>query len=131
MAMTVLFIDDETHIRQLVEYNLRLDGFEVFLADNGKSGLEMVKEHHPDLILLDVMMPEMDGLEVLAKLKNDKKTRDLPVFMLTAKGMIADIKRAFAIGADDYIPKPFDPAQLGEMIKQKLESLKNKEADSI
>lgn len=120
---TVLFVDDERHIRTLVRYNLDRDGYQVLLAANGKEGLRMAQKEEPSLILLDVMMPEMDGLEVLAKLKHNKKTSRIPVFMLTAKSMIGDMERAFALGADDYITKPFEPAELGETIARKLRKL--------
>lgn len=116
----VLIIEDEKSIRTVLEYNLRLDGFEVYLAEDGPTGLELAREKKPKVILLDWMMPEMDGLEVLSELKYDKRTEHIPVFMLTAKGMIGDIERAFAIGADDYITKPFEPVELGQIIKTKL-----------
>ncbi|MHC4455628.1 MAG: response regulator [Planctomycetota bacterium] len=118
---TVLVVDDEEHIRMVVEYNLRLDGFEVYLAEDGPAGLRLAREIVPDVILLDWMMPEMDGLEVLSELKHDERTEHIPVFMLTAKGMASDIERAFELGADDYITKPFDPRKLGETIKKKIE----------
>lgn len=116
----VLVIDDEEHIRTILEYNLRLDGFEVYLAENGRMGLELARKKKPALVLLDWMMPEMDGLEVLSELKYDGRTEDIPVFMLTAKGMIGDIERAFELGADDYITKPFEPEKLGQTIKKKF-----------
>jgi DNA-binding response OmpR family regulator len=117
---TVLVIEDETHIGIVVEYNLKRDGFEVYLAEDGTSGLELARKIIPDVILLDWMLPGMDGLEVLAELKNDKTTEHIPVFMLTAKGMASDINRALDLGADDYITKPFNPRQLGELINKKL-----------
>jgi two-component system alkaline phosphatase synthesis response regulator PhoP len=117
----VLVVEDEEHIRKIIEYNLRIDGFEVTLASNGRIGLELAYEKKPDLILLDWMMPEMNGLEVLSELKHDKRTECIPVFMLTAKGMLGDIERAYEVGADDYITKPFDPVGLGKILKKKLE----------
>ena len=119
--ISVLVVEDEEHIRNILEYNLKLDGFEVYLAENGPAGLELAREKKFDVILLDWMMPEMDGLEVLSELKHDKRTARIPVFMLTAKGMVGDIDRAFAVGADDYITKPFDPVLLGNTVKNKLE----------
>lgn len=118
---TVLLVEDEEHIRMVVEYNLRLDGFEVYLAEDGTAGLRLAREIVPDVILLDWMMPEMDGLEVLSELKHDERTEHIPVFMLTAKGVESDIKRAFELGADDYITKPFDPRKLVETIRKKIE----------
>ncbi len=119
--ISVLVVDDEEHIRRVLEYNLRLDGFEVYLAENGSRAIELAQEIKPDVILLDWMMPEMDGLEVVSKLKQDKTTKNIPVFMLTAKGMMVDVGQALCEGADDYITKPFDPMQLGKTIKKKLE----------
>jgi DNA-binding response OmpR family regulator len=121
---TVLVIEDETHIAIVVEYNLKRDGFEVYLAEDGTSGLELARKIIPDVILLDWMLPGMDGLEVLTELKNDKTTEHIPVFMLTAKGMASDINRALDLGADDYITKPFNPRQLGELIRKKLKEPK-------
>jgi len=116
----ILIIEDEANIRLALEYNLRLDGFEVHLAQDGPTGLKMVEKIKPELVLLDWMMPQMDGLEVLSELKHNDKTEDIVVFMLTAKGTIGDMDRAFAIGADDYITKPFDPKRLGQNIANKL-----------
>lgn len=116
----VLVVEDEKHIRNILEYNLRLDGFEVYLAKDGPTGLNLAHEHKFKVILLDWMMPEMDGLEVLSELKHSSKTEHIPVFMLTAKGAIGDIDRAYDIGADGYITKPFDPKELGNTIKNKL-----------
>jgi DNA-binding response OmpR family regulator len=118
---TVLLVEDEEHIRLVVEYNLRHDGFEVYIAENGPGALEAARKVVPDAILLDWMLPGMDGLEVLTELKHDKTTEHIPVFMLTAKGMPSDINRALELGADDYITKPFDPRQLGEIIRKKLQ----------
>lgn len=118
---TVLLVEDEEHIRLVVEYNLRHDGFEVYIAENGPGALEVARKVVPDAILLDWMLPGMDGLEVLTELKHDKTTEHIPVFMLTAKGMPSDINRALELGADDYITKPFDPRQLGEIIRKKLQ----------
>jgi DNA-binding response OmpR family regulator len=117
----VLVVEDEKHIRDILAYNLKLDGFEVYLAEDGPAGLKLARKHKFEVILLDWMMPEMNGLEVLSELKHDRKTEHIPVFMLTAKGAIGDIDSAFDIGADGYITKPFDTKQLGSTIKKKLE----------
>ena len=119
--ITVLVIEDEEHIRRVLEYNLKLDGFEVYLAADGPSGLELARERRPDVILLDWMMPEMDGLKVLSELRYDETTNDIAVFMLTAKEMMGEVGQALYEGADDYITKPFDPMQLGKVIRKKLE----------
>ena len=120
----ILVIEDEEHIRKVLSYNLKLDGFEVFLAENGMIGLEMAREKKPDLILLDWMMPGLDGLQVLSELKQDEGTKSIPVFMLTAKSMMAEVGRALYEGADDYITKPFDVIELGQILKEKLEKAK-------
>ncbi len=119
----VLVVEDEEHIRNILEYNLKLDGFEVYLAEDGLTGLELARQKKFEVILLDWMMPEMNGLEVLSELKNDKRTEHIPVFMLTAKAMTDDLAQALQLGADDYIAKPFDPITLGQIIRQKLENL--------
>ncbi len=118
--ISVLVVEDEEHIRQILKYNLEMDGFVVHLAEDGATGLKLAQQSPPDVILLDWMMPVMNGLQVLSELKHSKATGHIPVFMLTAKGMMADVGRALYEGADDYITKPFDPAELGKTIKQKL-----------
>jgi len=123
--ISVLVVEDEEHIRRVLQYNLQLDGFEVYQAEDGARALELAAQQMPDLVLLDWMMPGMDGLEVLSKLKQDKKTENIPVFMLTAKGMMADVGRALYEGADDYITKPFDPTQLGKTLRKKLSKYVN------
>jgi len=118
--MKILVVDDDPNMRELVGYNLRLDGHEVLHASSAAEGILAAQSEAPNLILLDVMMPEMDGLEALPILKRDPRTAQIPVFMLTAKGRMGDVERAFAVGADDYIPKPFDLAKLSQMVAQKL-----------
>ena len=119
--ITVLAIDDDKFMRETFEYYLWLDGFKVYLAENGHAGIRMAKKKQPELILLDWTMPGMNGLEVLTCLKHDEETERIPVFMLTAKGKIGDVERAFDIGVDNYITKPFDPEELGKIIKKKLQ----------
>ncbi len=118
--ISVLVIEDEAHIRVALEYNLKMDNFDVTLAENGRLGLEKAKEIKPQLILCDWMMPEMNGLEVLGELKKDDELKGIPVFMLTAKGMSGDMEQALEKGADNYITKPFDPLKLGEILREKL-----------
>jgi DNA-binding response OmpR family regulator len=119
--ITILVVEDEAHIRRVLEYNLKLDGFEVYLAEDGATGLKLARKNRPDVILLDWLMPVMNGLQVLAELKTDSSTEHIPVFMLTAKGMLNDVTQAIEMGADDYITKPFNPIQLGKTIREKLE----------
>ena len=120
----ILVIEDEEHIRTILKYNLELDNFKVFLAEDGLTGLELAREQKPDLVLLDWMMPGLDGLQVLSELKHDERTKDIPVFMLTAKSMMAEVGRALYEGADDYITKPFDVIELGQILKEKFEKTK-------
>lgn len=121
MWIPVLAIEDDELVREALRRSLKLYGFRVHLAKDGPEGLKLAHEAKPAFILLDWMMPEMDGLEVLSELKHSKKTQRIPVFMLTARGMIGDLDQAFEIGADDYITKPLDLMQLGKMIKAKWE----------
>ncbi len=117
----VLAIEDDEFVREALRRSLKLYGFQVHLAKDGPEGLKLAHETTPAFILLDWMMPEMDGLEVLSELKHGKKTQGIPVFMLTARGMIGDLDQAFEIGADDYITKPLDLMQLGRVVKAKWE----------
>ena len=121
--ISVLVVDDEEHIRNILEYNLRLEGFEVYLAEDGPTGLNIATTKEPDVILLDWMLPGMDGLKVLEKLKADQRTKSIPVFMLTAKRMMNDVGKALYAGADDYIVKPFEAEELGEMVRRKFENI--------
>jgi chemosensory pili system protein ChpA (sensor histidine kinase/response regulator) len=117
----VLAVDDDEFIRKALKDSLKLYGFEVYLAKDGPTGLKLAQKKRPKFILLDWMMPEMDGLEVLSELKHDERTEHIPVFMLTDRAMIGDLDRAFEIGADDYITKPSDLKQLGKIVKTKWE----------
>ena len=113
----VLVIDDEPGIIEIVEANLEGDGFEVISASNGKEGLEKIKNEQPELVVLDVMMPEMDGWEVLRSLEQDEATAGLPVIMLTAKAADEDYIFGLEEGAVEYITKPFLPQELVNRIK--------------
>jgi DNA-binding response OmpR family regulator len=121
--MTVLVVDDEKHIRLALDYNLRNEGFKVCQAQDGVEGLEIAKKKKPDLIILDWMMPRMDGIQTLHALRRDKDTKDIPVFMFTAKGTLEDVDRGFDVGADGYITKPFDVWKIGKYILEKLEKI--------
>jgi len=113
----VLVIEDDAAISNVVELNLRLDGYEVFLASDGEAGLRMVEEVQPDLVILDVMMPKVDGWEVLMRLREKPETRDLPVIMLTAMGDEQSKVMGLRGGADDYVAKPFSPLELTARVK--------------
>ena len=112
MKERVLVVDDDPDIVQFVRMNLELEGFDAETADNGRIALELAKARPPDLILLDVMMPEMDGLTVLRRLRNSPATANVPVIILTAKALAEDRVKGLDLGADDYITKPFDLDEL-------------------
>src|SRR5579871_5670888 len=107
MAKKILAVDDERHILRLVQVNLERAGYTVVLAADGREALEKVASENPDLVVLDVMMPYMDGFEVLQRLQKDPSTRDLPVIMLTAKANDSDIHQGWVTGASCYLTKPF------------------------
>ena len=117
----VIIIEDDDIVQEALRRSLKLYGFKAYPAKNGRIGLRLARAKKPALILLDWMMPGMDGLEVLAELKHHPKTEDIPVFMLTGKGMIGDVDQAFDIGADNYIIKPSDLTKLGHIVKEKWE----------
>lgn len=112
----MLVVEDEVHILRIIEYKLCSAGYRVIAAQDGLDGVEKAKAERPDLILLDVMMPRMDGFQALQILKEDPVTRDIPVFMLTVKGSEVDHLRGFDLGVREYITKPFSPAQLLERV---------------
>jgi two-component system, OmpR family, alkaline phosphatase synthesis response regulator PhoP len=113
----ILVVDDEEDILELVRYNLTKEGFQVECALSGEEGLAKLKEQHADLILLDLMLPGMDGLEVCRRVKRNAATEQIPVIMLTAKGEDADIVTGLELGAEDYVTKPFSPRVLLARIK--------------
>lgn len=121
--ISVLVIDDDAEFQELVKECLHIAGFKIFKALNGPKGIKIAKRKQPHVILLDTTMPKMDGIQVLSELKYNKKTEDIPVFMLTGKTLVGDIEFAFDSGADDYITKPVEMRQLGKIIKQKLRKL--------
>ena len=118
MAKKILAVDDERHIVRLVQINLQKAGYEVVTATNGIEALEQVAQVKPDLVVMDVMMPEMDGLEALEKMKADPEMAKIPVIMLTAKAQDADVFSGWQKGADLYLTKPFNPAELLNFVKR-------------
>lgn len=112
----ILIVDDTTDILQVVSRRLQSWGYEVVTTDSGEDGLRLAQEQLPDLILLDIMMPKMKGRDVCTRLKSDPKTRHIPVIFLTALGLADHVKAGMDLGADDYIVKPFEPAELKERI---------------
>ena len=117
---TVLIIDDEKDLLELVRYNLEKEGFDVILASDGQSGLDIATEHRPDVVVLDLMMPGKSGLEVCQQLRADPRTSRMPVIMLTAKVSEADRVVGLELGADDYVSKPFSPRELVARVKAVL-----------
>ncbi len=109
---TVLVIDDEKDLIELVRYNLEKEGFDVVAATEGQSGLELATQHQPDVVVLDRMMPGIDGLEVCRQLRGDRRTSRLPIIMLTARAAETDRIVGLEMGADDYVTKPFSPGEL-------------------
>ncbi len=118
MARKILTCDDEKHIVRLIQVNLERQGYEVITAFNGAECLEKVKEDRPDLIVLDVMMPEMTGFEVLDILKKDPETENIPVIMLTARAQDSDVLRGWQSGVECYLTKPFNPMELIAFVKR-------------
>lgn len=123
MAKHVLTVDDENHIRRLVEVNLLRAGYRVSNACDGVEALERIRADRPDMIVLDVMMPRLDGFELLRRLKADVDTATIPVLMLTAKAQDADIFRGWASGVDAYLTKPFNPTELITWVRRTFEAL--------
>ena len=106
-AFTILIIEDEPDISELIEYNLTQSGYCILVSNNGENGIENTRKHLPDLILLDLMLPGINGIDVCRILKNDKDTSDVSIIMLTALGQEEDIVKGLETGADDYVTKPF------------------------
>jgi len=123
--ISLLVIDDDSVTRQLIEKVLSVNGFDVYSAEDGQTGLELVEEHDFDVILLDWMMPGMDGMEVLKRLKNNGKSEYIPIFMLTGKDSRQDIELAMSLGIEDYITKPFNPSEIDDLIREKMAKIKN------
>lgn len=124
----VLVADDDEDIVRFVEVNLRLEGFEVATANDGREALESARDMVPDLVLLDIMMPEMDGFEVCQNLRASTRTKHVPIIMLTAKSLSADKVVGLTSGADDYIIKPFDPIELVARVKSALRRVREMRA---
>ena len=116
----VLVVDDEVYILHILDFSLGAEGFEVITANNGELAIEKAKQEKPDLIVLDIMMPVLDGYETCRRLKREAETKNIPVVLLTAKGRDVDKKLGYEVGAVDYIVKPFSPNRLIERIQEIL-----------
>ena len=127
----VLVVDDDRVIQQLLEVNLELEGYVVAgTAADGQQALDMAAKLKPDLILLDIMMPKMDGLEVCRRLKDDPKLAKIPVILLSARAQDFDVREGLDIGADAYLTKPFDPVELLDVVGRLLAGERIQPADS-
>lgn len=116
----IVVIEDEADIREVIEHNLSREGYDVYSSSDGEKGLQLAKNKAPDLVLLDLMLPGLDGLDICRELKADLVTRPIPVIMVTAKGEESDIVLGLGIGADDYVTKPFSPKELMARVKAVL-----------
>ena len=123
MAYKILVVDDEPTIVRLMEFILARQGHEMLVAVNGEEALEKIRAHAPDLVLLDIMMPRIDGYEVARAVRADPATASLPIIMLSAKAQEEDIRRGVGIGVDEYITKPFSPEHLVHVVAGYLSRL--------
>ena len=127
----ILLIEDEKNILELVKYNLEQEGFRILTATKGNTGLETALKERPALVILDLMLPGMNGLEICKTLKQNDKTRTIPIIMLTAKGTESDKVVGLELGADDYITKPFSPREFVARIKAVLRRSQEKPTEEI
>ena len=127
---TILIVDDEQDIIELIKYNLKNEGYAILTAQTGEQAVKIAEQSQPDLMVLDLMLPGIDGLEVTKYLKNNEQTRDMPIVMLTAKGEESDIVTGLELGASDYISKPFSPKVLVARIRAILRRRKKNFADT-
>ncbi|TMK86332.1 MAG: response regulator [Actinobacteria bacterium] len=120
MALSVLVVDDDPVIIRLLQVNFELEGIDVVTAVDGEEGLKLAHSDPPDLVISDIMMPKVNGLELLAALRSSPGTAAMPVILLSAKAQVADVQRGLELGADDYVTKPFDPLELIERVYKVL-----------
>jgi DNA-binding response OmpR family regulator len=127
----VLVIDDEAPIRLLCRVNLEAEGMQVIEAADGPAGLEQAREHTPDVVLLDVMMPGLDGWRVAEHLLDDERTNEIPIIFLTARAEFRDRARGLDIGGIDYVTKPFNPLELAPLVRELLARIERGERDEL
>ena len=127
----VLVIDDEAPIRLLCRVNLEAEGMEVLEAADGPTGLDQARERVPDVVLLDVMMPGLDGWRVAEQLLDDAETRNIPIIFLTARAEFRDRARGLDIGGVDYVTKPFNPLELAPLVRELLARIERGERDEL
>jgi DNA-binding response OmpR family regulator len=131
MATRVLVIDDEAPIRLLCRVNLQAAGMEVVEASDGATGLELARTTNPDVILLDVMMPGLDGWKVAEELLDDPVTDEIPIVFLTARAELRDRARGIDLGGVDYVTKPFNPLELAPLVRELLERVQQGQRDEL
>ncbi|HUZ81519.1 MAG TPA: response regulator [Gaiellaceae bacterium] len=131
MATRVLVIDDEPPIRLLCRVNLEAEGMQVFEASDGPSGLEKARAEIPDVILLDVMMPGLDGWRVAEELLDDQRTESIPIVFLTARAELRDRARGIDLGGVDYVTKPFNPVELAPLVRDLIARVERGERDDL
>ena len=127
----VLVIDDEGPIRLLCRVNLEAAGMEISEAEDGPSGVEAARAEQPDVILLDVMMPGMDGWEVFGELLKDERTAEIPIVFLTARAELRDRARGIDLGGVDYVTKPFNPVELAPLVRELIARVERGERDEL
>jgi two-component system, OmpR family, alkaline phosphatase synthesis response regulator PhoP len=128
---TVLVIDDEAPIRLLCKVNLEAEGMDVLEAADGTTGLDVSRSNPPDVVLLDVMMPGLDGWQVAEQLLQDERTSDIPIIFLTARAEFRDRARGLDIGGVDYVTKPFNPLELAPLVRELLARIERGERDNL
>jgi DNA-binding response OmpR family regulator len=128
---SVLVIDDEAPIRLLCRVNLEAEGMTVLEAADGPTGLQVARDHDPSVILLDVMMPGLDGWQVAEELLDDPATRGIPIIFLTARAELRDKARGLDVGGIDYVTKPFNPIELASLVRDLLERVARGERDEL
>lgn len=128
---TILVVDDEKDLLDLIEYNLKKEGFDVLKAENGEEGIEIAKKHNPDLVLMDIMMPKMDGMEAVEKMRGDDKLKSIPIIFLTARSDEKTEVEGLNKGGDDYITKPISTTKLISRIKAVMRRFEGTEEEEI
>lgn len=116
----ILIADDDPVILRLIQVNLELEGYEVLTANNGQEAVDVASAEHPDLVILDIMMPRLDGYQACEQLKSADSTKEIPVIFLSAKAQQGDIEKGRSFGVAAYLTKPFDPTELLEVVEQHL-----------
>ncbi len=127
MQKKILAVDDERHIVRLIQVNLERAGYNVITAFDGREALKKIADEKPDLVVLDVMMPYMNGLEALKQIRANPQTRNLPVIMLTAKAQDQDVFQGYSYGVDIYLTKPFNPMELLTFVKRIFTDMETEE----